>query len=442
MNRTELWFGLGTALLVIVTGVSMTLSDAKKRDAVAAEIASKPPREHNLAVFDAATSLLETYYYDSELFTTSKWRQIESRWRDRAAGVEPGRLYRDVLNGLAREFPDSHVAFAFPPRSGKEDGPESETGPLEAPEQIAMRLGSGPGFEAVTIRRGAERPYVVDDVMRGSPAERAGITPGWVILNDNVDITDDHARFQGEFLALDADSSRDVEKSGRMPSAGYDEYSVTRNVKVEFELEKLPASHGEAFERRDLAGGVTYLRFDVFEETRLVERVIGDIDAAGPAGLIVDLRRNPGGRLLQLQRVAGGLLGRDVLLGTQRVANSSQQMRTWRFTDHYHGPLVVLIGPSTASAAEILAAAVQDQRRGKIIGRASNGSVVPSEWFELPDGGRMMIPMSDFVRSDGRRIEGAGVQPDIWVLPTIDDVREGRDPALASALRELKSGTF
>jgi carboxyl-terminal processing protease len=145
---------------------------------------------------------------------------------------------------------------------------------------------------------------------------------------------------------------------------------------------------------------------------------------------------------LQLQRIAGGLLGKDVLLGTQRVANSSQQMRTWRFTDHYHGPLCVLVGPSTASAAEILAAAVQDQRRGKIIGRASNGSVVPSEWFELPDGGRMMIPMSDFVRSDGRRLEGAGVQPDIWVLPTIDDVREGRDPALARALRELRSGTF
>jgi len=52
----------------------------------------------------------------------------------------------------------------------------------------------------------------------------------------------------------------------------------------------------------------------------------------------------------------------------------------------------------------------------------------------------MMIPVSDFVRSDERRIEGAGVQPDIWVLPTIEDVRADRDPALERALRELRSG--
>ena len=49
----------------------------------------------------------------------------------------------------------------------------------------------------------------------------------------------------------------------------------------------------------------------------------------------------------------------------------------------------------------------------------------------------MMIPVSDFVRSNGKRIEGAGVEPDIWVLPTLEEIRAGRDPVLERAVQEL-----
>jgi C-terminal processing protease CtpA/Prc len=137
--------------------------------------------------------------------------------------------------------------------------------------------------------------------------------------------------------------------------------------------------------------------------------------------------------------VTGALLGDDTVLGTQRVANSSSTLYSWRFGKHYRGPLVVLVGPSTGSAAEITAAAVQDQKRGKLIGRTTNGAVVPGQWFNLPDGGQMMVPVSDFVRADGRRIEGAGVVPDIWILPSLADIRAGRDPLLERALGELKA---
>ena len=435
MTRSELWSGVGTALLVIAIGGWMTYSDARKRDAVAAEIAAKPPREHNLAVFDAATDLLETHYYDSQLFTTPDWRQLESKWRDKAARAEPRRLYVDVLFEFAEEFPESHVAFFFPPGMAEDIyKTKFEAKPLDAPADILERLRYGPGYEAVTIRRGRDRPYVIDDVVRGSPAERAGISPGWIVLHDITDTSD--ARFKGEYLAIDPDASRVIEKTGKLA----DEVRLAAHtVNVEFELEEF--SSPEALTTQVLSNDVTYLRFDVFETMNVVEKSLEAIEAAGPAGIVIDLRRNRGGSLLHLQRVAGALLGDDVLLGTRRVANASEPMKSWRFRAPYRGPIVVLIGPSTGSAAEILAAAVQDQRRGKLIGRPTNGSVIPAEVFGLPDGGRMMIPVSDFVRSDGRRIEGAGVQPDIWVLPTLEDVRAGRDAALERALRELRSGT-
>ena len=67
----------------------------------------------------------------------------------------------------------------------------------------------------------------------------------------------------------------------------------------------------------------------------------------------------------------------------------------------------------------------------------SNGSTLTSQEFPLPDGGIVQVPVMDFVRGGGRRIEGAGVEPDIWILPTLEDVRAGRDPVLERALEEI-----
>ena len=421
MKRSWDWSGAVTALIVIGIGAAVMLSEAKKRDSVASEIASKPPRERNLAVFDAATALLKTHYFDPAFFSTPAWHRLEAKWRDEAANAEPPMLYAGVLDRLAREFPESHVGFD-PPRDERD--PDSAT--------YYERAVSGLGFDAPEIRRRLGRLQVIDGVLRGSPAERAGVTPGWLLLKDNTEVTPDHVLYTGEFLELAPEASRHTERTGQSDAS-----MATHTVKLEFELEELPASTD--FETKQLPGGITYLRFDVFESRALVEKVLDTIEETGPAGLILDLRRNPGGRLLHLQRVAGALLGKGTNLGTSRTADSVTSMASWRFTDHYRGPLVVLIGPSTASAAEITAAAVQDHQRGKLIGRTTNGSVVAAQWFELPDGGKMMIPVSDFVRSNGRRVEGMGVEPDIWILPTLEDVRSGRDPALERALELINT---
>ena len=429
MKRTGAWFEIGVGIIVIALGAGMMMSDRNKRESLASEIASMPPRERNLAVFDAATALLQTHYYDSKFFTTFAWRELDARWRNKAAGSEPPLLYANVLDNLADEFPESHVAFV-PPRRGEA---ARGSGAIEDYEWL-----SRPGFHAPEIRRPQGRVTVIDDVLAGSPAERAGVTPGWVLIESKVHVINDHSLYTGAFLDMDAQASRAIETTGRLTQA--DDFMAAHTVKVEFEPEEPPSSTD--FETRQLPGGVTYLRFDVFDDLDLVEKVLDIIEGAGTAGLILDLRRNPGGRQLHLQRVAGALLGKGTNLGTSRTADANAPMASWRFADHYRGPLVVLIGPRTASAAEITAAAIQDQGRGKLIGRTTNGSVVPGQWFDLPDGGKMMIPVSDFVRINGRRIEGAGVEPDIWILPTLDDVRAGRDPTLERAVEELRFGTI
>jgi carboxyl-terminal processing protease len=161
------------------------------------------------------------------------------------------------------------------------------------------------------------------------------------------------------------------------------------------------------------------------------------IDDATAAGLIVDLRWNGGGLAVQLQKFAGALLGEGKLLADTSTRNEKSQMLSTAYPKPYTGPLVVLIGPGSGSASEIFAAAVQDLKRGKVIGRRSAGGVLKALQFPLPDAGFVSLPVSNLWRASGRRIEGIGVEPDIWILPTLEDVRAGRDPVREQALREL-----
>jgi carboxyl-terminal processing protease len=106
----------------------------------------------------------------------------------------------------------------------------------------------------------------------------------------------------------------------------------------------------------------------------------------------------------------------------------------------YEGPLALLIGPRSGSASEMLAAAVQDHRRGKLIGRMTNGSLLSAEYFPLPDGGQVMVPTKTYLSPNRRRLAGVGVTPDIRVLPTLEEIRAGRDPTLERAVKIVRAG--
>ncbi len=413
--------------------------------------AALPVRERNLAVFDAACEILKSHYYNPDYFKTDDWRAYEASWREKAAASQPGTfLYINVLGNFAGNFPDSHVGFeqAQAPEAPAAAG-ESKTLPAVPGAMTAadwdqrLRIFTGsPGFDVVIMRRGAMTLQMVGDVVRGSAAERAGIAPGWGLPSLQKTMRPEGVQFRGTFLELTGAAAQELERSGHPPgalSAGpRDPYTLEHGVEHEFTLEALPGR--EPFEKLGLANGVTYLRFDTFLEGHVVNPVLDVIDGAGPNGLVLDLRHNTGGMMLYLQRFLGHLLGNDVNVGTLRDHDSSSAMRTWRWGASYQGPVVVLIGPETTSAAEIAAATIQDLKRGKLIGRMTNGSVLNSKKYNLPDGGVMTVPIRDFYRTDGRRIEGIGVEPDIRVVPTLEDVRADRDPVLEKALELLAAG--
>lgn len=187
-----------------------------------------------------------------------------------------------------------------------------------------------------------------------------------------------------------------------------------------------------------LDDGVSHIRLGTFEHAPAIDLALEALDEAGDGGVVLDMRVNGGGFVEQEMRLLDRLLPEKLLVGRRVGVERTVDSHTGA-GKKYSGPLVVLIGPGTASAAECVAAALQDHGRAPLLGRSTAGAVLTANTWPLPDGGGVVIAYQDFLRANGKRIEGIGVLPDIPVMQTNADVRAGRDPALERALQELRS---
>jgi carboxyl-terminal processing protease len=445
MKKTTGWVSVSVALVAAVIAIGYARSH--RHDISPEQFAAMSQQDRNLAVYDALVRNLHEYYFDRKALDSKDWQTILADFRAKAAAApSSGALYDDVLFQLAEKFPHSHVFARRPDLPVPPVIPKSPTANQPPPPRDTE---PNHGFDMARVRRnGGGMGWVVGDVLPGSAAERAGIAPGWAIADFSMHTSRTSCRFKGDFIPLSPELALQRERGEDVTlptsSSAPDQKAAFEALKqnLEFDCELLPPI--PAFETRQLAGGVTYVRFNTFMDTAVVDQALAAIDAAGPAGVIVDLRHNNGGKQDEMQRVLGRLIGPDAYIGTFRNGIGSwriQNYRTLKDARGYAGPVAVLIGPLSASAAEITASAVLDNKRGHVVGRWSAGSVLSSQTYPLPDGGSCQIPIQDFVRGGGgdRRIEGLGVAPDVVVMPTLADVRSGRDLTIDRALEGLKN---
>jgi C-terminal processing protease CtpA/Prc len=157
-------------------------------------------------------------------------------------------------------------------------------------------------------------------------------------------------------------------------------------------------------------------------------------------GVVLDLRDNPGGFTSTLDRLLGGVFQDDLKVYDRIGRKTAKSVSvTGRRHDAFTGRLVVLIDSRSASASELFARVIQLEKRGFILGDRSAGSVMEAlvyrhEWYvdaQVYYGAS--ITEADLIMTDGRSLEHVGVEPDIKILPTAQDLAAGRDPALAKA---------
>lgn len=160
--------------------------------------------------------------------------------------------------------------------------------------------------------------------------------------------------------------------------------------------------------------------------------------------LIIDLRGNGGGYVKTLERLAGYFFESDLKIADLKGRKPMDPMfAKTKGKDVFKGSLIVLTDARSGSAAEIFARLIQLEKRGKVVGDISGGAVMQSQAEEGKMGTDSIVIFgvsvtnADVLMSDGNSLEHVGVQPDVHVVPTADDLAKQRDPVLAKAVELL-----
>ena len=358
--------------------------------------------QRNLRVFNAVWDLVNRKHYHPET-RGPKWDAAAEAFGPQAALAPDDRALYRVINAMLEPLDDSHT-FAL-----------TSTQSLERRTQVRIRTG-------FNMQRIDER-WVVTEVLPGSPAEVAGVKAGWIVVARNGEPLGERIDFRpraGEDASWDFLDEND------------------RPVRVSPPAKQLSTAARQMV--RELEGGFVYLRFDEFNRSN--RRWLGQqlrTHAKAP-GLVIDLRRNPGGETFSLGITIGEFFDRAVDVGTFISRNGARSAKnSWQLgSANYAGKVVILVGSASGSAAEIFAAVLQDHGRATVVGRRTAGAVLASWFYRLPDGGELQLSREDYIAPKGRRIEGVGVEPDVVVPRTLSDLRAGRDRDLEVALEILR----
>jgi carboxyl-terminal processing protease len=180
---------------------------------------------------------------------------------------------------------------------------------------------------------------------------------------------------------------------------------------------------------------------DYRSSTRDVRRLIGELEEQGVAGIVIDLRNNGGGSLLEATTLTGLFIDTGPVV---QVRNSSGRISLEEDIEPgmaWSGPLAVLVNRYSASASEIFAAAIQDYGRGVIIGEPTFGKGTVQSLLDLddygssdkPGMGQLKITMAQFFRVNGGSTQNLGVEPDIR-FPSFGDPQEYGERSMKNAL--------
>ncbi len=187
--------------------------------------------------------------------------------------------------------------------------------------------------------------------------------------------------------------------------------------------------------------GIGYIRVSDFRENtaRDLEAALQKLKDGQMHGLIMDLRNNPGGLLDVAVTVSELFLKRqDMVVSTKgRLRNQNLEFRSRRDGMANEVPLVVMVNEGSASASEIFAGAMQDHKRGIILGTKSHGKASVQTIFPLRDGSALRLTTSKYFTPNGRSIHGQGIMPDVIVsLEAPPEPKEGDKNSQADQIFE------
>lgn len=330
------------------------------------------------------------------------------------AELETGSI-RGIIEELRKDYDDKFSHY-FDPEENEEF------------EHALSPEFSGVGLTIKDNPKGLEVTAVIPD----SPAEAANLQVGDVVTEAD-----------GESLAgvaTEVATARIKGKPGTEVDLQVDPVTggKPRDITLERAKVNLPAATGRIEHANDEK--VAYVAYQSFDEGAHGE-LRSEIDRLytdGAKGLILDLRGNGGGRLDE------GVLSASIFVDEGTIVTTRGRAVGEKVYDATGGaidpkPMVVLIDGGTASASEILTAAIKDYDLATVVGERSYGKGTVQQRVPLPDGSAINLTVAQYFTADGTSIAGEGIHPDVRAVddPKTEDVDEGLEGALDVLGRQL-----
>ena len=344
------------------------------------------------------------------------WRTLEENFVDQSKMDYQKMLY-GAISGMVSSLKDPYTVY-LPPEDAKVFK-EDVSGEFQG---VGMEIG---------IRQGE---LTVISPLEGTPAQRAGLRAGDKIVKIDDTYTTDLTVDEAVKLIRGERGTKVVLIIFREGWSQSKDFEITREVIEVPSLKwEMLASSGE--------GNIAYVNLYQFSEkaTGAFNKVAAEILASPAQSIILDLRNDPGGYLEVAQDIAGLFLKRGELVTIEDFGGSAenQEYRSLGSGQLSSYPLVILINKGSASASEILAGALRDDRGVKLVGVQSFGKGSVQTLKELKQGS-LKVTVAKWLTPNGTLIEKEGLKPDVEIELTEKDFDEGKDPQLDKAIEIIK----
>lgn len=340
------------------------------------------------------------------------WEELEKKYPE---SLDYQKMIYGAAAGLVESLGDPYTVFLDPEESKMFE--EDIAGFFEG---VGMEIG---------IREGA---LTVVAPLKNTPAERAGLRPGDKIFKiDNI-FTENMSVDRAVKLIR---GEKGTEITLTILRKGWDD---SQEIKIVRDKIEIPTIDWEMKER-----DIAYIKLHQFSRKigSDFKKVALEISESPAQKVILDLRNNPGGLLGKAQEVAGWFLQRGQIVVVESFGEKKEKIEYKAFGNamFLNYPIVILINQGSASGAEILAAALRDNRGIKLVGETSFGKGSVQEPVTLEDGSTLKVTVGKWLTPNGEFITDVGLRPDIEVEMTEEDYEENRDPQFEKALEIIKN---
>lgn len=344
------------------------------------------------------------------------WQLIKDKYADTAKIDEQKMLY-GAIGGMVASLDDPYTIFMDPAETRKFD--EELNGVFDG-------IGAEIGVKKNII--------VIVAPLPDSPAEKAGLKAGDKIYKINDTVTLDMSLNEAVSLIRGPKGTTVTLTIIRGDETENREFKIVRKTIV-IKSAELKFSNTDK-------GKIAILKISRFGEDTFsaVKTFAKEILKQNAKGIVLDLRNNPGGFLDSSVDIAGVFLPAGKVVTIEKFnSDNKKDYLTEGKNELGKIPMVILANAGSASASEILAGTLRDNRQIKIIGEKTYGKGSVQEVQPLKDNSTLKITIAEWLTPSGKNINKEGISPDIAVELKPEDFDEGKDPQMDAALNELQN---